>query len=92
MVIQFADHLEAIALPPADDMRQFTAGDGLQPAHAGSVAIAGRQTGIYPLATPGGWQLIGRTSAVLFDATLTPPTLLRPGDNVRFVPQPEGIC
>lgn len=59
---------------------------------AGSVGIGGRQTGIYPLATPGGWQLIGRTSAVLFDTQLTPPTLLRPGDNVRFVPQPEGIC
>ena len=59
---------------------------------AGSVGIGGRQTGIYPLATPGGWQLIGRTSAVLFDATLTLTTLLPPGDNVRCVPQPEGIC
>ncbi len=52
---------------------------------AGSVGIAGTQTGIYPLATPGGWQVIGRTDAVLFDSTRTPAALLAPGDRVRFV-------
>ncbi|KHN54803.1 hypothetical protein OI70_15825 [Dickeya fangzhongdai] len=59
---------------------------------AGSVGIGGSQTGVYPLSTPGGWQLIGRTSLALFQPTQTPPTLLRPGDRVRFVPQREGIC
>jgi len=59
---------------------------------AGSVGIGGRQTGIYPLATPGGWQIIGRTPLTMFDPVLTPPTLLLPGDVVRFVPQKEGIC
>ncbi|WP_127958662.1 5-oxoprolinase subunit PxpB [Serratia microhaemolytica] len=59
---------------------------------AGSVGIGGTQTGIYPLVTPGGWQLIGRTSLALFNPDQMPPTLLRPGDNVRFVPQQEGIC
>jgi KipI family sensor histidine kinase inhibitor len=53
---------------------------------AGSVAIAGEQTGVYPMATPGGWQLIGRTDAVMFDPNRTPPSLLAPGDLVRFVP------
>jgi KipI family sensor histidine kinase inhibitor len=51
---------------------------------AGSVGIGGEQTGIYPAASPGGWQLIGRTDARLFDPTQTPPTLLQPGDRVRF--------
>ncbi|HQZ39424.1 MAG TPA: 5-oxoprolinase subunit PxpB [Vicinamibacterales bacterium] len=54
---------------------------------AGSVGIAGEQTGVYPLATPGGWQIIGRTSEVLFDAARTPANLLAPGDAVRFVPR-----
>jgi KipI family sensor histidine kinase inhibitor len=53
---------------------------------AGSVGIAGRQTGIYPMETPGGWQLIGRTALRLFDPNCNPPALLRPGDRVRFVP------
>lgn len=53
---------------------------------AGSVGIGGAQTGIYPLATPGGWQLIGRTALPLFDPQAAPPTLLAPGDRVRFVP------
>lgn len=52
---------------------------------AGSVGIGGVQTGIYPLASPGGWQLIGRTSTPLFDPRADPPTLLSPGDRVRFV-------
>ncbi|SIQ00059.1 sensor histidine kinase inhibitor, KipI family [Aeromonas sp. RU39B] len=63
---------------------------------AGAVGIGGSQTGIYPLASPGGWQLIGRTPLPLFNpaetATGSGPTLLRPGDRVRFVPQPEGLC
>jgi KipI family sensor histidine kinase inhibitor len=53
---------------------------------AGSVGIAGEQTGVYPIATPGGWQLIGRTDAVMFDADRAQPSLLQPGDEVRFVP------
>jgi 5-oxoprolinase (ATP-hydrolysing) subunit B len=53
---------------------------------AGSVAIGGAQTGVYPLATPGGWHLLGRTSVVLFDPNGSPPALLAPGDRVRFVP------
>jgi inhibitor of KinA len=57
---------------------------------AGSVGIAGTQTGVYPLATPGGWRLIGWTPVVLFDPTRTPPALLQPGDRVRFVPTEEA--
>ncbi|MFH1474655.1 MAG: 5-oxoprolinase subunit PxpB [Chloroflexota bacterium] len=53
---------------------------------AGSVAIAGRQTGIYPAASPGGWHLIGRTDAPIWDPHRDPPALLAPGDRVRFVP------
>ena len=52
---------------------------------AGSVGIGGPQTGIYPAASPGGWQLIGHSSLVLFDPEQTPPSLLQPGDLVRFV-------
>ena len=52
---------------------------------ARSVGIGGEQTGIYPLVSPGGWQLIGRTSLELFDPAAESPTLLRPGDRVRFV-------
>ena len=51
----------------------------------GAVAIAGRQTAVYPLATPGGWHLIGRSDAALLDVARTPPALLAPGDRVRFV-------
>ena len=54
---------------------------------AGSVGIAGEQTGVYPIATPGGWQLIGRTDTVMFDSTRTPAALVNPGDLVRFVPR-----
>jgi inhibitor of KinA len=50
----------------------------------GSVGIGGAQTGIYPLRSPGGWNLIGRTPVKLFDPTKDPPTLLSPGDRVRF--------
>lgn len=52
---------------------------------AGSVGLAGRQTGVYPAATPGGWRLVGRTGLRLFDPSAAPPTLLRAGDRVRFV-------
>lgn len=53
---------------------------------AGSVAIADRFTGIYPQATAGGWHLLGRALANLFDPDRSPPCLLNPGDRVRFVP------
>jgi len=53
---------------------------------AGSVAIAQRMTGIYPVESPGGWRLLGNTPVRLFDAGRTPPTLFTPGDGVRFVP------
>jgi KipI family sensor histidine kinase inhibitor len=52
---------------------------------AGSVGIAGLQTGIYPDAAPGGWQLIGRTALRLFDPARSEPALLAPGDRLRFV-------
>lgn len=52
---------------------------------AGSVGIAGAQTGIYPAESPGGWRLIGRTPLALFDTRRSPPTLLEAGDRVRFV-------
>lgn len=52
---------------------------------AGSVGLAGPQTGVYPQATPGGWQLIGRTPVSLFDVERDPPALLAAGDRLRFV-------
>jgi KipI family sensor histidine kinase inhibitor len=51
---------------------------------AGSVALAGPFAGVYPQASPGGWQLVGRTDAVLFDVDRDPPALLAPGTRVRF--------
>jgi KipI family sensor histidine kinase inhibitor len=56
---------------------------------AGSVAIGGAQTGIYPREGPGGWQLIGRTTQRLFDPSREQPSLLSPGDRVRFVAAPD---
>ncbi|MEO6151044.1 MAG: 5-oxoprolinase subunit PxpB [Mucilaginibacter sp.] len=53
---------------------------------AGSVGIAGKQTGIYPFATPGGWQIIGQTPLQLFDAGRQQPSLLKAGDKVIFKP------
>lgn len=53
---------------------------------AGSVGIAGAQTGIYPFASPGGWQLIGRTPLEIFDANKKQPSFFMPGDNVCFEP------
>lgn len=56
---------------------------------AGAVGIAGAQTGVYPLVSPGGWQLIGRTPLTLFDSNRPEPALLRAGDRVKFIPIPE---
>ena len=53
---------------------------------AGSIGIAGKQTGVYPIATPGGWQIVARTSVKMFDPDRQPASLLKPGDLVRFVP------
>ena len=53
---------------------------------AGSVAIGGRQTGVYPTAMPGGWHLIGRCPLRLFDVTRDPPVAYRPGDSIQFEP------
>lgn len=66
-----------LAIPRRADPRQRVP--------AGSVAIGGSQTGIYPDALPGGWQLLGRTPLRLFDARRAAPALLAPGDRVRFV-------
>lgn len=52
---------------------------------AGSVAVAGPYSGVYPRSSPGGWRLLGSTPAVMFDAAREPPALLVPGDRVRFV-------
>lgn len=57
---------------------------------AGSVGIGGAQTGVYPLVSPGGWHLIGRTPLRLFDPARREPALLRPGDRVRFRPVVDG--
>jgi KipI family sensor histidine kinase inhibitor len=59
---------------------------------AGSVGIAGWQSGVYPQATPGGWRLLGRTELVLFDPRRTPMALLQPGDEVRFEPTADGVA
>lgn len=56
---------------------------------AGSTGIAGKQTGIYPIDSPGGWQLIGRTPVRLYEPLSDPPVLLNAGDYVRFVPIEE---
>ena len=66
-----------LAMPRRADPRQRVP--------AGSVAIGGHQTGIYPDALPGGWQLLGRTPLRLFDVRRAAPALLAPGDRVRFV-------
>lgn len=55
---------------------------------AGSVALAGEFSGVYPRESPGGWQLIGRTESTVFDLGRSPPALLRPGVRVRFVVAP----
>jgi KipI family sensor histidine kinase inhibitor len=68
----------ALAMPRMDTPRAEV--------RAGSVGIGGVQTGIYPQRSPGGWRLIGRTPESLFDPLRDPPSLLQPGDRVRFVP------
>jgi len=68
---------ESLATPRLETPRQRVP--------AGSVGIAGKQTGVYPLESPGGWRIIGRTHLTLFDASKEPPFLLQPGDVVRFV-------
>jgi KipI family sensor histidine kinase inhibitor len=73
---------ETIAAPRLAEPRQLVP--------AGSVGIAGMQTGVYPLASPGGWRIIGRTDAVLFDPAREQPFLLAPGDMVRFTPAEAG--
>lgn len=57
---------------------------------AGSVAVGGGQTGIYPLESPGGWRVVGRTPLSLFRPDREEPSLLRAGDRVRFVPMEAG--
>lgn len=69
---------ELIAAPRKQNPRTFVP--------KGSVGIAGRQTGIYPLASPGGWQIIGKTDLELFSTNEKNPTLLQTGDLVKFYP------
>lgn len=69
---------EALAMPRLPTPRRAVP--------AGSVAIAGRQTGVYPFATPGGWRLIGRTPLTVFRADREPMALIALGDHVRFTP------
>lgn len=69
---------ERIATPRKETPREMVA--------SGSVGIAGRQTGIYSLASPGGWQIIGRTDVEMFTPDGETSTYLQPGDEVRFVP------
>lgn len=69
---------EGLAMPRRSTPRPLVA--------AGTVGIGGAQTGVYPIATPGGWNLIGRTPLALFDAARAEPALLRAGDRVVFVP------
>ena len=59
---------------------------------AGSVGIAETQTGVYPVASPGGWRLIGRSPLRLFDPFANPPTVINAGDRVRFVPLDDAAA
>ncbi len=68
---------KSIATPRLENPRTLVA--------AGSVGIAGAQTGIYPIDSPGGWRLIGRTSLEVFNLAADPPFLFSPGDTVQFV-------
>ncbi|MFJ4045680.1 5-oxoprolinase/urea amidolyase family protein [Microbacterium sp. NPDC089987] len=58
---------------------------------AGAVALAGQFSGVYPRASPGGWQLIGTTDAVMWDVHRDPPALLKPGARVRFVVAEQSL-
>jgi KipI family sensor histidine kinase inhibitor len=70
---------ERLVVPRRDEPRVRVPG--------GTVAIAGPYSGVYPRETPGGWRLLGRTDAVLFDAQRDRPSLIEAGDIVRFVPR-----
>jgi len=59
---------------------------------SGSVGIAGSQTGVYPSESPGGWRLIGRTPVPLFNAAQIPPTIVEPGEYLRFVSITDEEC
>ncbi|SEB72954.1 5-oxoprolinase subunit PxpB [Paenibacillus sp. GP183] len=73
---------ERLAVPRRSTPRQSI--------HPGSVGIGGKQTGVYPISTPGGWQLIGETPLKLFRPDQPEPSLLKAGDIVRFLPiQPD---
>lgn len=72
----------AIAVPRFETPRTFVP--------QGSVAIAQRQTGIYPVSSPGGWRIIGWTPVTMFTPQRRPPSLLTMGDQVRFIPVTEG--
>jgi KipI family sensor histidine kinase inhibitor len=71
-----------LATPRRDTPRTFVPAD--------SVGIAGNQTGVYPLESPGGWQIIGRTELSLFNPSKQAPFLLSPGDEVQFVALKDG--
>lgn len=71
-----------MGVPPALRLGRLSAPRPRVP--AGSVAVAAAQCGIYPRSTPGGWRLLGRTLAPIFDASREPAALLSPGDRVRF--------
>ena len=73
---------EALQTPRRDTPRARVPG--------GSVAIGGSQTGVYPMPSPGGWNIIGRTPMQLFRPNLEPASILRPGDRVRFKPVSPG--
>jgi KipI family sensor histidine kinase inhibitor len=73
---------EALEVPRRDEPRVRVP--------AGSVALAAGYTGVYPRTSPGGWQLIGRTAASVWDVDRDPPALLRPGVRVRFRELPGG--
>lgn len=77
-----------LGLPPALHIPRLSSPRPRVP--AGSVAIAGAQAGIYPQRSPGGWRLLGRTNQPLLQLASTPQSLLWPGDEVRFVPQPAS--
>ena len=72
---------ETIAVPRLENPRELIP--------AGSVGIGGKQTGVYPIASPGGWRLIGRTPVRLYDPHRNPPVLYTAGDRIRFYPISE---
>jgi KipI family sensor histidine kinase inhibitor len=67
-----------------EPLRQARLDDARPQVPAGSVALAGEFTGVYPRSSPGGWRLLGHTDQVMFDPTADPPARLAPGDRVRF--------